>query len=270
MLFKYLPSTRIDVIENLLIRFSQIKSLNDPFESRPLVESLEIKISLINAIATGLKSGIKDQNLANFTDQFIDTIDSTIHNHYLSPQALGKQFINKLENIGILSLSRTETSLLMWSHYAENGKGFVLGLDTESTFFRKHQGIEKSIPVVYSKKRKIFDITNHNTNNLENITNIFCRKPFEWAYEEEERYFRYLCTDNGDIDTKEKDVFGENIFLTRIPADTIKKIFIGYNTSEEDKEIVFEAIKINKIDCKTYQSAICEKEYKVSFSEIHI
>ncbi|OUS51807.1 hypothetical protein BM607_011295 [Shewanella sp. SACH] len=38
MLFKYLPIDRIDVLENLKIRFSPLMSLNDPFECQPLID----------------------------------------------------------------------------------------------------------------------------------------------------------------------------------------------------------------------------------------
>ena len=34
-LFKYLPPPRIDVLENLKIRYTQARALNDPFESLP-------------------------------------------------------------------------------------------------------------------------------------------------------------------------------------------------------------------------------------------
>ena len=37
MLYKYLPPERIDVLSNLRIRFSQPRSLNDPFETAPLI-----------------------------------------------------------------------------------------------------------------------------------------------------------------------------------------------------------------------------------------
>ncbi|EQM49643.1 hypothetical protein D051_4091 [Vibrio parahaemolyticus VPCR-2010] len=32
---------------------------------------------------------------------------------------------------GYLSLSKTNKNILMWSHYAQNHEGFVLGFDSE-------------------------------------------------------------------------------------------------------------------------------------------
>ncbi len=39
-IFKYLIPERIDVIENMSIRFTQAKYLNDPFESLPFISKL--------------------------------------------------------------------------------------------------------------------------------------------------------------------------------------------------------------------------------------
>src|SRR5690242_17127687 len=38
-LYKYLAAERIDVLENLLIRFTQPVVFNDPFECRPIIEN---------------------------------------------------------------------------------------------------------------------------------------------------------------------------------------------------------------------------------------
>ena len=38
MLYKYLSDERVDVLENLKIRFSPFTSLNDPFKACPLID----------------------------------------------------------------------------------------------------------------------------------------------------------------------------------------------------------------------------------------
>ena len=35
ILYKYFPAERIDILENLQIRFTQPNAMNDPFEARP-------------------------------------------------------------------------------------------------------------------------------------------------------------------------------------------------------------------------------------------
>ena len=69
MLYKYLPPERIDVLENLKIRFSPLKSLNDPYESRPLLsvpnqnEIIEESIKEINELWATVKK--EDKTVKN-------------------------------------------------------------------------------------------------------------------------------------------------------------------------------------------------------------
>lgn len=158
----------------------------------------------------------------------------------------------------------------MWSHYAENGKGLLLGFDSRNAFFSKMNGIDRPIAVTYSEKRRIFDISEYDIQNHENIPKIFCRKPLEWAYEEEERFIRILDIGNGDVDTGKVDDFGKKIILTDIPPDAIKCVFIGYGSAKETKEEIIDCIKNNKLACRVYDSRVCDREYKVIFEEIKV
>lgn len=45
MLYKYLPPERVDVIESCRIRFTQLLSLNDPFEHCLLIGKHEYALS---------------------------------------------------------------------------------------------------------------------------------------------------------------------------------------------------------------------------------
>ena len=46
-LFKYIRPERIDVVENLEIRFTQPDALNDPFELRPHFESIVAEADIL-------------------------------------------------------------------------------------------------------------------------------------------------------------------------------------------------------------------------------
>jgi hypothetical protein len=270
MLFKYLPSIRVDVIKNLKIRFSPFESLNDPFESLPLYDS-EFRKQHIDQVITIFKETMLQNKESKNTiiTEIGDKLRETIENEFLSTATFGKLIMkNRNENVGILSLSRTEKSLLMWSHYSENGKGFVLGIDSNSTFFKKINGIGNPIPVVYSEKRRVFDISEHKIQEIENIPRIFSRKPLEWAYEEEERFFCLLNTENDDIDTGIIDEYGKKIILSNLSPEAIKCIYLGYNISNETKDDIIKSIKINNLKCKVFQGNICNKEYNVLFDEL--
>ena len=106
--YKYLPPKRIDILENCQIRISQLNALNDPFES-----------------------------LIPFSIDF-DKYPKKIF-EYISRQKMLENLFGNLnnlivDNIGVISMSRCDTNMLMWSHYALNHTGFIIGFDLTNSF----------------------------------------------------------------------------------------------------------------------------------------
>lgn len=58
----------------------------------------------------------------------------------------------------VLSLTKNGNKLLMWSHYADNHSGFVIGFDATSSFFHPEQGkmITPLTEVKYSEPETLF------------------------------------------------------------------------------------------------------------------
>lgn len=270
MLYKYLPADRIDVIENLRIRFTPLLSLNDPFEYLPLIDIS----SEINSLSTEVileseelweKIDVSEKTESNrqLLEQTKDKLLKDL-NKKLAPISLGQEVVKLLgDNFGVLSLSRTEKSLLMWSHYASEGRGFVVGFDEKHSFFRQRDmegNITKPLPVVYSgKRRKIIP------NEESSYQKLLCEKALEWAYEEEERLFRTFLTKE---DALGKDAYGQDIILSELPKETIKEIYLGYAMCEEHKNRIIAAILKNEIECRLSLTRICDEEYKIIFDQI--
>jgi hypothetical protein len=138
-LFKYLPPPRINVLEDLLIRFTQASSLNDTLELRPPVkgvandESLtrlalerqipKLRDMILPEIKDALEQicpGLLEQCLASFIPE---CVRQTKLKHENNPHAV---FDVLDQNFGILSLSETSTEVRMWGHYADGGRGFLI------------------------------------------------------------------------------------------------------------------------------------------------
>ncbi|MFK5969815.1 MAG: hypothetical protein QM487_06805 [Candidatus Marithrix sp.] len=108
MFYKYVTEERIDnILRDRLIRFSQFRALNDPFESLLLFEPKDTKRVAKDFFK---KEG---QNVIGFNDEMSDP-------HYIGTNFM-KEFNDKH---AILSLSKYNRSLLMWSHYTNNYKRF--------------------------------------------------------------------------------------------------------------------------------------------------
>ena len=119
MLYKYLPPSRVDVINDLKIRFSPLKSLNDPYESLPLLSIKEENIikeesfTELNSFWASVADEEKNQeNIEIYDKTTNDLIEhfETIFNKLNLAESLMEYFG---DNYGVLSLSRTYRSLLM-------------------------------------------------------------------------------------------------------------------------------------------------------------
>ncbi len=270
MLYKYLPPERIDVLKNLKIRFSPLGSLNDPFEALPLVDLSEEKQKIHDRMEKDLKEYWDNLEEKEKTDEEKKEIEKArnkikkLSNKILHPQNLGKGVLSNLaDNFGVLSLSRSKDNLLMWSHYTEEGKGYVLSFNKKHDFFNQKDQLgnyTNPTPVAYTSVRSTIK-----PDQDDFYQKMFCEKPIEWHYEEEERVFRIFPSLENSVG---KDKYNNNIILTDIPKDCITGIYIGYQASRKTKSTIFEAIKKNSITCPVYHSEISKKEYRILFKKV--
>lgn len=224
-LYKYLPPQRIDFFDLPCLRFTPVKELNDPFES-------QISMARDNAQLSGLSYSfieIIQTNLVNLLGGIVDT--------------------------GILSLSGNHSNLLMWSHYTNNHKGFVLELDSTSIFFG---GIDK---VNYSIERLCFDeiadSKKHNASLL--YRNVF-HKSIDWSYEDEWRLFKPWVKKAPSV---KSDVVG----LVECPIDVIKNIYLGLHASNELLDTAKNFCNFHP-ETGLYQAQLHQTRYALNFIQI--
>lgn len=155
------------------------------------------------------------RNPAYFNDPFeLSYLDNSSDSDFVS---------NKIEilkkSLVILSLTKTPFNPLMWAHYAEDHRGFVIGYDIEDDFFLSGNynvisAAEGS--VIYTTEKERLDITEELKETLHSIhligqgeeLNSFSKEKLEkivpllkkallykhscWAYEEEVRVVKVL------------------------------------------------------------------------------
>jgi len=135
---------REDFFDNFLLRATPVYDLNDPFEGAVTFDH------------------IKDEN--DILNKFFNL---TEEQSYLLNDFLGSTQMD-LHDFGIISLTEDPLNPIMWSHYADNHKGFVIQLDVSNSFFDGANknikfkedifGLVSDIPksVRYSRHRKLF------------------------------------------------------------------------------------------------------------------
>lgn len=275
-LFKYLPLDRLDVLANLKIRFSQLSSLNDPFETYHSIdiktevedEEYQCKLDIEKHWGTLTEAEQSEQKedylntLNNLKEESASIIESAMMTTGISQELDA--------NLGVFSLSRSNEILLMWSHYADSGQGFVIEFNTEHEFFNKRNSIGLSttpIVVKYSDRCPILK-----RGSACSTIDVLGVKPIQWSYEQEERITINFSGLKPSIDKKTNkpatDNWGNKIYLIDIPQSVISAIYFGPRMTEESKKNALSLIRENKINCKLHESRISKGQYRIEFNEI--
>lgn len=268
MLYKYFAEDRIDVVEDMAIRFSPLKSLNDPFESLPLIRLGGEIDTVMNEANLELDKFWEDQD--EKTEETRKEVDDAwkelkdFAGEVASPNSVGAGFIEQLaDRFGVLCLSRTNRNLLMWSHYTNNGKGYVIEFEEQHAFFHQEDmggRLTKPSQVVYSTQRQVVD----SKDELQR-EKLLCRKSIDWSYEEEERIFRVFAPSCEVIGS---DDYGQDIIVSDVPADAVRAVYIGYNASNETIARLCSAAPVNFRECPVFRSRICPTEYRILFDQV--
>lgn len=266
ILYKYLHPDRVDVLENLKIRYTQVTALNDPFESflgminndkewyqRRFKTEISKEIKEFGITGESKKKQYYRKRKKDFPNWYTCYTDEV----WLEKKA---EEIQKLvaSAQGTLSLSATCKNILMWSHYANNHEGFIIGFDDNHEYFGK--SVWK---VKYADKRPYYDptITKHSPT-------LFSTKSIDWAYEQEYRKRMSLVEeiklesgnnlapfDDTVLTNSEKN----KVFLFDIPKEAITCVIFGWKSEQSLKSRILSAIKSNQIDNVSIQRAVPHK-----------
>jgi hypothetical protein len=154
---------------------------------------------------------------------------------------IGRDLYAKLEgNSGMLSLSSTLTSKLMWTFYSDGGRGVVIEFDTSHAWFncktadndsfhhlRKVQYVEDREPVYFLSAKE---------------DEVLYTKTSEWEFEKEWRIIRNVT------EAREKagrDPYGKDVLLFDILPSVIQVVILGYRTTSEDQTALRDIVSAN-------------------------
>ena len=187
-LYKHQPITesRLKILTEGTISFTKPDKFNDPFDSvgnihdnyhfsgkdlKEIFKKQGIKISLKMAEKRAQK--YKKDELKKINDLSF--------------------FAEMNSNIGICCLNHNPLNILMWSHYGDSHKGFLV------EFKFKKQDLLKAtiqyryfqpIPVNYSDEIPVISLDDRMNNGGTNVFEAYTTKSVEWSYEKEFRVVR--------------------------------------------------------------------------------
>lgn len=205
-IFKYLKFRDNLLQDNgLILRATPRNKLNDPFEFLP-PDSLVYKIKEIH----------KNRNAP--------------------PPSYKKISENFFSFNGAISFAESKSNLLMWSHYADEHKGVVLGFDKKNSFFKDLKRV-KYDSIIPDELISDIDI---NDNNF--LLQLFYLKSDEWIYEKEHRIVRDLIDSEYRIDNETKRVVRNlneastdwmHFFV--VPYEALLAVYFGCRMKDDEK-----------------------------------
>jgi len=247
-LFKYIHPERLDVIENLEIRFTQPDALNDPFELQPHFESIVAEADILASLSQTpvdlrpmvaqayemLSEAQRTMLPLEAAREAVEAFMATDDARDATAQAL-QIFLRSMrdgaapireaiyrafnENVGILSLSEIPDNELMWAHYANSHTGLVLAFDERHEFFNRRRTENDEFyfirKVVYSDRPAVSMAT------LDGDA-LLVTKGTKWTYEREWRMLVPLKTA-----TRSLPIGGDTVHLFTFPPDALKGIILG-------------------------------------------
>ena len=274
-LFKYLPPARADFFKTLRLRYSQPAEFNDPFEGRPFYLGLVPEDWMIQSYPRRFAKVLKEQyesmdyqfqKAVKFGDFqiLLEGMRPEIYNIF---QEVDRSFIgptNAMMNetftqqIGALSLSEVSDNLLMWGHYTESHKGFVIEFDPNHPVFATKMTDEdlwKLHKIVYASERPktyVIDL---------DMKAILLTKHHSWSYEHEWKHFRPL--------PQATEVLPGNplpICLFDFPPESIKSVIFGTRIQPETKSKIEDAIRArpNLQHVRLFQMQLDDRNYQLS------
>ena len=197
------------------------------------------------------------------------------------------------KGVAILSLTRTPFNPLMWAHYGDNHRGFVIGYEVEIPFFQCEASnlipVQKG-NVIYTKTKPYKKISRDLTANLcaaiegvydeqdtkirELIGHLFLNKDTIWCYEEEVRIVK--GTVNWAMEAQEffknpynkyedkKDIPGLKIYDHKIE---IKEVYLGTRNQDVSDISTLEYLnKFREKGTKIYSIYVEKESWNLSGS----
>lgn len=277
-LVKYLPSARIAVLSDLLVRVTQPSELNDPFDLAPTVDRVVPNRRVASVAKTAGRGARGPTRALRFSDFRPYRADQRrelefMHTAPALNAAFGRMVGDPvrtaiLERIGVFSVSDTPTSPTMWSMYAESHRGFALEFDARARIFEETTrpcspfGVFQ--PVAYVENRPCISALELLL-PITHWSRVLSRRVLFTKSDscQHEREWRLVLP----LDDHERfpHVIRGRLHLFKLAPQAIHRVIIGARSSPEVRKQISAVIRANRelnhVD--VIYARLCEKGYGI-------
>lgn len=215
-------------IKNATLYFSSPANFNDPFDSSFALAEQPTKDFHKKILKNlGVQANPAQQILNRKKSQKL--LDQSFRE--------GSFFEERFKKVGIICLNHHPLSILMWSHYANYHKGFLIELKFPKDSKKLESLDYLPFPVTYSA-----EFPRGNIDNFDEIQvyKMLYTKSQDWAYEHE---FRILATGFKSTD--------DQLRIYEYPKSWLTSIILGCKTSKIDADRI--RCAVNALTAKTNQ-----------------
>lgn len=232
LIYKYVPPERVITclpqVGNGVLRATQPAALNDPFECAVrsiFVEQSEEEGNLsFSEVLTCLSpvTPVSEFEVAEARQMYWSLFLRELLARQLS------------ERFGVVSFGARPDQLLMWSHYASNCSGFVIGYDVMqlAKLTRREGGLR---PVRYGESLPL--IAGYEVLEESNINGLLSYKSSHWEYEQE---WRMIVNLNDTIGIGKSDEQGQPVNVVGVPNEAVCRV---YYTERTRPDVVAEIVE---------------------------
>ena len=161
------------------------------------------------------------------------------------------------KQVGVLSLTKVKSPILLWSHYADYHQGFCIGYDRVAleNFLIENFNTQALVPYWFDVKYQSeypIHIPHRNLSDLDYVTLPLKIKFNIWDYEEEYRII----------------MVGKTKITVPIPKSIIAEISLGCRISDGDKKGILEIVEEKKFNVPIYQAKKHIEKFELEFEKI--
>jgi hypothetical protein len=257
ILYKYVPyDAGRNIIAGNSIGFASASDFNDPFEMTgyPRLAAANPALQFLPDTYADLKRGIWVRHSA------------------------------------ILSLTRSPLNPLMWAHYSEAHRGFVIGFDADVSGLTStdanllpaqfgsviYTGQKPKFPLVTPARMVVGGEFSYRPEILEQLQRLFLYKPLCWSYEEEVRIVKCVMgieqgnkLPSGSFTVLQLE--GRQLYLIALPDNAVTAVYMGVRTpivGRKALQIFASELRDNHPRAKLLRCVVSTREWTLVSREI--
>jgi len=247
-LYKYEPFTAqsLQNLKDQVIYFGSPFRFNDPYDcalSPSIKEPTDTEIAKIRQHYLA-KSELEDKVRSEF--EMASTAKLRAMLLRIGQDVLNQQISDFLSRRGVSCFSEKVDSLLMWSHYGDQCKGFCLEFATSAEPFQKIRKVH------YRQDMPVFDVVPMLCDEkFDPVLDLYCTKALDWAYEHEWR----------GIHDKAGTAYG-------YPSDALTGVYLGPDMPFTAIEIVALILAGQNQHVQLWQGSRSKSSFSVEFHQV--